>query len=60
LVTVRLDRLNTAQWKRVCDVASLLLDTVPELRSANLSRECGDDQALLDAVLRVCHKIRAT
>jgi len=51
---VRLNEFNTGQWKRVCDVASLLLDIPARDRDAILDRECGADAELREAVLHVC------
>ena len=42
------------RWKRVCDLASLLLDSPTEEWDAILARECGEDADVRTRVLAVC------
>ena len=50
----RLSSFNTVQWKRVCEVASMLLDAPPDAWMQIADRELGEDAALREGALRLC------
>ena len=45
---------TSAQWKRVCDLSSQLLDWPARDWEVILARECGEDFELRTCVLSVC------
>ncbi|MBL8217096.1 MAG: serine/threonine protein kinase [Bryobacterales bacterium] len=47
-------RLTPAQWARICQIASRLIDSPHEDRDDILAQECGGDAPLRSQVLQVC------
>jgi eukaryotic-like serine/threonine-protein kinase len=57
---MRAPRYTPRQWKRICELTSLLLDTPSSEWSTILERECGDDCGLRTNVIEVCQNYSET